>query len=280
MPALAPEAVADSTRRFLQPLVGIDPASVRVHHAAHDPQLAGLHGLAAGDDIVLAAGHQGQSPQDLGLLAHELTHVALDRDPSFVAPIAGPSTTGHDHEALAQQVEARVVAAATNLRVHSGPAPDAGAPQLPNQVGEPAADHAPGSVDPWGGLPAPWEPLPDWMHADSTSSAANGSNGVSLQDVLGLASGPTRLTTGGSNGHGGDNGQSGGDGGGAFDGGGASSSAAHFAEESRSIQSADSPGAAPQPPAQAQVAPDLDGLAQQVYAILKRRLAAERRRGA
>src|SRR5205814_4871925 len=68
-------AVPQSTRRFLEPLVGIDPASVNVYQAPHGaPATRGADAVTLGEDVVLAAGQAGSSPDALGLLAHELTH--------------------------------------------------------------------------------------------------------------------------------------------------------------------------------------------------------------
>jgi hypothetical protein len=102
----------------------------------------------------------------------------------------------------------------------------------------------------WGGLPAPWEPVPEfmmWSSAENThsadlapapavSTAANGVAGTGESSVQRAAQGRPS-----------------GDG-----------------------QPARSEGAQDKP--QKQVPPDLDQLARQVYSIMKRRLAAERRR--
>src|SRR5207253_6172838 len=126
-PASTP--LSQRARRFLQPLVGIDPASVHVHRDAIAEHLADVYqadAITVGDDVAIAAGHPDDTPETLGLLAHEFTHVARQREPRFVPPIArvmnsastsanmpGNMTPGRlsdpaDEEALAQQVERRV----------------------------------------------------------------------------------------------------------------------------------------------------------------------------
>jgi hypothetical protein len=67
----------------------------------------------------------------------------------------------------------------------------------------------------------------------------------------------------------------------AVNGSGSGAQTLHFADESRSLAidpTVDAPGAAPPPAEPAHVEPDLDALARQVYAVLKRRLSAEKRR--
>ena len=101
-----------SARRFLEPIVGIDPASVNVYQAPHGAAATrGADAVTVGNDVVLAAGQAGESPRALGLLAHELTHVAHERaaqanaegmppapQPPGVAassvPAAAPATAG------------------------------------------------------------------------------------------------------------------------------------------------------------------------------------------
>ena len=46
----------------------------------------------------------GGNTGDLALLAHELTHVARQRQPGFVPPIVGTHATGDDEELAADAV--------------------------------------------------------------------------------------------------------------------------------------------------------------------------------
>jgi hypothetical protein len=414
--------LSPSTRRFLEPIVGIDLGSVQVHQAPHGaPATQGADAVTFGNDIVLAAGQAGESPRALGLLAHELTHVAHEREASATAgdaaavsaapaharagvlgeasrvdgmlgttvseggqdstpaeialnPAAqagapavsdatastqftegpgaaseepptrgarsatlnvdaGPTAAVVDDEAGARRVEAFAIAAAESAaglfaesapgslaRPFAPPTSDLAAasfaasahaaasvqpgttsqapaaePVAPDQLSHPEAPPwnleptANAEPDPWGGLPAPWEPLPAWLAGPSafvtTSDVAglNNASGSSFDAdrqptagayaAAGLGNGGGSLD-GGSGNSGGSSGGSGDAGGGA----GGSGGTAHFADTGRPLEvppaSAASP-AAGQPPA---VEPDLDALAQQVYTILKRRLASERRR--
>jgi hypothetical protein len=135
--------------------------------------------------------------------------------------------------------------------------------------------------DPWGGLPAPWEPLPEWMtnafapvtttppadlHVSSSASPywPAPANGVPVSDASsGASQAASGLSTSGQPAP-----------------ASASGALAYFADESRTLPtpsstSGDSTGQAPSPEA---VEPDLDALARQVYTILRNRLSAERRR--
>src|SRR2546430_15639826 len=67
-PASTP--LSQRARRFLQPLVGIDPASVHVHRDAIAEHLADVYqadAITVGDDVAIAAGHPDDTPETLGL---------------------------------------------------------------------------------------------------------------------------------------------------------------------------------------------------------------------
>jgi hypothetical protein len=400
-----------SARRFLEPIVGVDPATVNVYQAPEGTAATrGADAVTVGNNILLAAGQAGESPEALGLLAHELTHVARERsaaggagvgatavlgtqsqtsaglsatnlpltDPSATnlpptassatnlpptdpsgnnvpptgarseddrptnlsvlsQPLADPGATtlpfegtnarlpaseAPGEEAAARRVEGRVIAAAeAAVGPFSAAAPGAAAPlfrgpedsltaaqlaasaraaasgdtdlhaapPLSPREGEqvlvappwnlePTAHDQADTDDAWGGLPAPWQPLPAWLTSPNafvttadtaglnighgSASDGNGSDGAGTG-----AAGGGAYTSGGYTG-GGDTG-----GGGAAGGGGG----AHFAETDRAV---DVPAAqhTATPGGQQAVEPDLDALAHQVYTILKRRLASERRR--
>jgi hypothetical protein len=115
----------------------------------------------------------------------------------------------------------------------------------------------------WGDLPAPWEPLPAWLNADSPelpravplesmplpSTARTAAVTSSAAPALSASNGP--------------------------------SPAVHAADESRIVDHDAVGAAAPASTASGgaeEHAPDLDALARQVYAVLKRRLEFETRR--
>jgi hypothetical protein len=242
----APDGLSDTTRRFLAPLVGIDPGQVRVYRGAEAAQAAaaqGADGLAGDDAVALGAGHAEDTPATLGLLAHELAHVARRREARFVPPIARQhQPDSADEEAVAQATEQAVARAAEA----------SAAPQS-----QPAASGAqPGA---WQGLPAPWEPLPDWLAGPSATPAAPAARAVApfAPGAAPLASAPQAAAPG--------------------------PPIVQRAEVGReasaplpmaSLSTAEASEATPAE----QVEPNLDLLARQVYTMLKRRLAAERRR--
>jgi hypothetical protein len=270
-----PIRVSQSARRFLKPLVGIDPESVTILQGPLPNRIADAHradALAVGDDtIVVGTTFVGEMPSDLGLLGHELTHIARERRPRFVPPIARPSQgrptapAQTTEEGMARRVESAVVAAARNsapgredarrrddarVRTPSDRSMSSNAEDVPVIADAPTPLP---DVD-WGGLPAPWEPLPQWLSApESTEVAVTRLREQAPQyAVAGLASSV------------------------------AAPAAVQRAEMGRAIDAPETPGGAPGPAAPADapaaVAPDLDQLARQVYAVLKRRLEAETRR--
>jgi hypothetical protein len=232
--------------------------------------------LTDGEAIALGGGHATDTPETLGLIAHELTHIAQRRSPRFVPPItqaprqqhranAGtsaplpqsyqPADSPADEEALARQVEAGV----TRVAGAKTTPPHAIQPALPVEseaATTPAREtpSRPGARAIWGNLPAPWEPLPDWMTtpADSSVGVPQPAPPPAIQSQPSSAA-PARTPS-------------------------ANTPGTQRAERGRSLPAeteASSPAPARETPAPE---PDLDLLAQQVHAILKRRLAAERRR--
>jgi hypothetical protein len=219
--------------------------------------------VTIGSDIFLAAGHVEEAPETLGLLAHELTHVARQREPRFVPPVlhAAPSPSD-DEEELARTVEARAARAAREQQDDPGPpgrppTPErslfddlAGWAQFDPSASVPTGESEVAVDSEWGGLPAPWEPLPAWVTMPAPSAPPLGAGMAAIG-----ASAP---------------------------GAPAAAPVAQLAEVGRSLESASQPTSAPSSDSATQPAgepeTDLDQLAQQVYAILKQRLAAERRR--
>lgn len=178
----------ESTRRFLRPLLGIDPAHVRIHHGpAVDRVTAAAHAdaLAVGDSILLRSGHPEREPETIGLLAHELTHIARTHTPRFVPPIVRDSTaTAHpmhsnvraapDEETVAQIAETSVRQAAREQRYVTSDEDTLDEPR-PTAL-DPSAEPQPVSRQTqtgrsWNGVPAPWEALPDWLAAPASAPA-------------------------------------------------------------------------------------------------------------
>jgi hypothetical protein len=277
-------------RELLTATVGIDPATVTIlQDQDAEPAAASrsADAFTAGEVMVLPARQAADMPSSLGLLAHELTHVAQARQPRFLPPIlreleatpgdirepalsrsapaigvieSGPAlrrsqrapshafpsdpsvVDGAGTEAVALAVEARVAAVARGGGASIAPSP---APEEP-----PAATTAG-----WNGLPAPWEPLPSWLAP--TMPAAGSPPPVSPTPVqfAGLAD---QQSVGN-------------------DGAGETALVVQRAETGRQVPATE-PATMPQEGPQPQPEPDLDALARQVYAVLSRRLAVERRR--
>lgn len=255
--ASQPAPISDATRRFLRPLVGIDLDSVPVYRgrlaqAVAEPLVADA--VTVGEQVFIATPDEERSPRALGLLAHELTHVVRSREPRFVPPVVrGQHAPTSSEESLATAVEARVVAAAAAA---SQATP--GVSSAPRQRAAPVGSTLPPDVPPeqeapfaWNGLPAPWEPLPDWLMAAAPAFDADPPPAAPPPAIV---SAPTSVTPSGA-------------------------PAVQLAEIGRELETP------PRPPAQdtpaqtpAAPPPDLDQLARQVYTIVKQRLAAERRR--
>jgi hypothetical protein len=269
-----PTTLTDSSRTLLHTLTGVDPASVRVYRGPVAERVASTQNadaLTDGDAIALGAGHATDTPETLGLLAHELTHVAQRRSPRFVPPVSQPlhqQNTAHagtsaptpqtlqsaaslaDEEAQATQVEARV----TRIAKGTAAPPHTIQPALPvesDAATAPASEMPirPGARPAWGNLPAPWEPLPDWMATPAESSASGLQPASQPQSPSASARAPSANTPG-----------------------------TQRAERGRSLPAEVEEASSAHAREIAAPEPDLDQLAQQVHAILKRRLAAERRR--
>jgi hypothetical protein len=246
LPAGERRPLREQTRRFLRPLLGIDPAQVAVYRGPLAGRLADTYqadALSSGAAVVLGPGHSEESPADLGLLAHELTHVARRTAARFVPPLQDPGRVPAPHialeEGLAEQVQQQVVEQA------HAQAPSAAAPSTP------AAD------DDWGGLPAPWQPLPDWMRRRPIEARAPEARGPETAPAAPAAPVPPAAAPVPA----------------------AAPPPVQRQEHAAPQPPARSAAAAPEPPPpQSQPEPDLDELARQVYAVLKRRLSLENRR--
>ncbi len=276
----ASEPLSQRTKQFLQPLLGVDPSNIRIHRDAIAERLTDAYqadAVAVGDDVELAAGHTDDIPETLGLLAHEFTHVVRQREPHFIPPIAHSTSTSPsraswpsstDDEKLAQQVESRVKRAAQNqvdqvTSIATEQIAHSSKVTSPAQVTRPTRDA-------WGGLPAPWEPLPDWLVTApamaESSTPAHVVTSQPLSDVYGVGGNPVIQL----NAHQGDEGVMAGDTSG--------NSGVQRAGKERSLDGEEEQTETSQPAATRVPEPNMDELARQVYTLLKRRLDAERRR--
>lgn len=292
-PAKAPpqgQPLSIANRELLEPLIGIDVGSVRVHQGAEAAEATGAlqaDALAVGEQIVLGPGHQDSDPKTVGLLGHELLHVARQRTPRFVPPIlrgmprpvqpgrppfrpsarqqstprgpgqGAPSVThAAEEEAMALVVEAAAIAASrdrtSGATRGSSPPPPVPATEILDPHEAPIRSLTPADPEApprWGTLPAPWEPLPDLPPSRSGPVAEVGSAGPTSPSA---PAGPWSVTT--------------------------TPPPIQAAGADRQVP--DQHASAPTGPAAIGGAPkvDLDTLAKQVYTVLKRRLAGERRR--
>lgn len=250
-----PDPLPESTRRFLRPMLGIDPASARIYNGVAANQVAAAHqadAITIGDDIFLATGRAERTPQALGLLAHELAHVARRRVPRFIPALLQPHSSAiSDEEPLAQLIEAATEHEAQryNEAQWRVPSDEAASPHTA-ALGEALSSHQ----SPWENLPAPWEALPKWTGAATLQTPeppAMRPSPVALQVAQ-----PTRAAL-------------------------ADDSNVQLASRSRNLApTTQVRTGAPELTSQtsAHSEPDLDMLARQVYALLKQRLATERRR--
>jgi len=274
-----PRPLSESARRLLTPLVGFDPRDVEVQEGPEVSRALGVRGadaMASSDSILLGPGHPTEAPKTLAVLGHELTHIGRGREARFVPPVARTSrpssAAAHesipetaDEEALARRVESQVEQVA---KARDGEAGDQGnvPGALPPRASQPASPIAfPGTKskvppdgtaadDSWGGLPAPWEPMPAWVTAPAEEQPALAGPAVvgpapsagAPAASAGPPAAPALAETG--------------------------RSLPEAAEAPRSAEAHEHPKEAEHP------APDLDALARQVYSVVRRRLAADRRR--
>jgi hypothetical protein len=270
----------DSTRRFLRPIVGIDPGDVRIYRGAEGARMTEAfraEGVSRGDEIALGPGNEDESrPETLGLLAHELTHAAQRTDPGFVPPIVAGAAGGVAPAASAEQVARAAerqavgaarrfiapIAAGAQVQV-PGIAPVGDAPGEPNipgtnsLFGDVRSPQATPDRTHWGDLPAPWEPLPDWIGGPVQEPGIAANTG-SMPSAPNQGLPGATATVAASNAV-------------------PAVPATYLADIDRDIPGGEAV-APPEPQQQAAPAADLDAMARQVYGMLKQRLAAERRR--
>ncbi|MBX5457208.1 MAG: DUF4157 domain-containing protein [Thermogemmatispora sp.] len=289
--ARSPEPPGLTARHFLKPLLGIDLAEVALYRDAQAARATEARAAAALSDangIELAPQQEQTSPEGLGLLAHELTHVMRRRQPRFLPPIVRPGPPSNpgegaepaaplDEEQLAIAVERQVrqqaraafavTAPATLPEQAVLPAPEAPAPMTATEpptasAGRPPDTGRSGQSERgiWGKLPAPWEPLPAWLTGpppaagSPASEPARGAPGVSSAAPLPLSTIESAIAVA------------------------SEGSSRAGVERSLATPVGDEGEAPPATSAARGPEPDLDALARQVYTLLKRRLSAEQRR--
>ena len=299
-PAPRGEPISIGSREILEPLVGAETGAVRVHRGPGPARLLSAlraDAVTVGDQIVLGEGRQEDDPKTVGLLAHELTHVARQRAPRFVPPVVAgsrpltggarpmaraPVTTGprsmaaqdrpalrggatsraaqplrpqprgreaDPEESMAVEVEAAAIAAAREQRRAPRRAGEAArsaeAEAAPGKATQPEGEEQPARR--WGSLPAPWEPLPDFLESSIGSAEPaepTAAEGLSAESAFPATVGVPAVRRAPSDRHVPD-------------------------QHAQGAEAGAAPGGAK---------PDLDLLARQVYTILKRRLDGERRR--
>jgi Domain of unknown function (DUF4157) len=234
------EPLPEATRRFLKPVVGIDPNEVRLHRGMIADELTDDHNADAvtvGEDVFISSQASHDPLAQLGLLAHEFTHVARNRQARFV-----PSTVKSPFEPASSDEETIALGVERQARAQV---------QLETGADDSVASSGSESRD-WRGLPAPWEPMPDFGQAFKSTPGPSAEASVT-SFVPNYAPGFAPNTS-------------------------ATSNLVQAAERGRDLepvqQSADTEQAS-----SGSAEPNLDALANQIYTILKRRLQTETRRG-
>ena len=289
------EPISLRAREVLKPLVGFDPAEARIHRgpaAALFADARRADAVTVGNDIYLAAEHTQDEPETLGLLAHELTHVARHHEPHAIPPVlsnhqtlqdatrneasgtANEMLATADEETLVEQVEQQVTRLVRDARTMEERTTGL-ASATPAIAAQPAqADQSQQSAleqYSWGKLPAPWEPLPDWL-ATSARPSEEFTNPAQMQKTQQLslthhsnqqqhgagtpAAAASTTAAGGQD----------------------APVAQNASKERRHATKGKQPSWQAPPAQQYEPEPDLDKLARQVYAVLKRKLEVDRRR--
>ncbi len=263
--------LSQNATRFLKPIVGIDPNDVKIYR---DPQTERLtkaaraDALTLGETVLLSSEQALESAETLGLIAHELTHVARNRQARFVPPVArgnnnlAANAQSGNEEGLALGVEAFARQGWNNFNQNTPPQ------NTPTQSprSQTTLSNTQTNRSSAGGLPAPAD-LPTWFIEDrqppqATSRpaprASNAARSATSESPF-VPPAPTNQM--------------------------AASIGAQAASQDRDVPTPP-PAAGPLPasptpkpePIANRAAPDLDAMARQVYTILKRRLANERHR--
>jgi len=277
MPApAASEPLTQRARTFLKPLLGIDPAEVPVYRDTQTEQTASVlnaDAFSVGETVGIAPAYAEETPEGLGLLAHELTHVVRQQRPRFIPPVVRPAVATpdpqpdqetSDEEEMAIHVEQRVRRLAR--AASTSDAPLEGVPREPEQATVSKLNEERAERGIWGDLPAPWEPLPAWLvqklpPASSQPSTALAAGQTPAVPPIGSLNSEASATHAGG-----------------------TEAPIMRAGRERSISDepeseSDTEQSSQEAERQLEPEPDLDALAQQVYGLLKRRLGVEQRRG-
>jgi Domain of unknown function (DUF4157) len=258
--------LSQNATRFLKPIVGIDPNDVKIYRDPQSERLtkaARADALTFGDTVLLSSEQPLESPETLGLIAHELTHVARNRQARFVPPVArannnlAASAQSGNEEGLALGVEAFARQGWNNFNQNT---------PTQNLRSQTTPSNTDANRSSYGGLPAPAD-LPQWFIEDRVPPQAASQPAPRAAEVVRSApestpfmpQAPTNPM--------------------------AASMGAQAASQGRDVPTPP-PAAGPLPASQQpkpepipnRAAPDLDAMARQVYTILKRRLANERHR--
>jgi hypothetical protein len=258
-----PTPLREGTNRLLRDLVGSEAADAPVYRGPAAASFARAYradAVTVGGAIVLADQRDEQTPRGLGVLVHELTHSAQAREPRFVPSVLYDTAfVPAEQEAVATLAEARAVTIAYDASLPSvarhsiAGEPPIYEPPLEAHAPSESMSQQPRERERWGRLPAPWE---QWPAAGPVTQPTDQvrERGASEQQVSSRAE--TTASTA------------------------VQPMPVQAADQQRSLpERSGTAVAAPAPPAVAiEIDPDLDVLAREVYARLRRRLAAEHRR--
>lgn len=264
-----PVQLSSNARKLLGPITGIDPNEVTIRRDAQTEALTQAHradALAVGNTVLLSTRLATETPETLGVIAHELTHVARGRQARFVPPALhqGRSNPGSletlGEEGVALQVEGLTRAAAQQRQRD----PPRTTPVAATRSTARASEEAP----PWAqsGLPSPSQFAARLKQTFGTESFSPAPTVRAAAPMIApvVHAAPSPLVSASP----------------------APVPMVQAAAQDRDVPSPPSPeGPLPQR-AEASAAPtaghapkqDLDELARQIYAILKRRLITEQRR--
>ncbi len=258
-----PLPLRESTHSFLRSTLGVNSADIPIYRGEAPARFARAHtadAVMAAGAIFMAEQRDEDTPQAQGLLAHELFHALRTNTPRYIPPLLQDIPLPTDEEATARVVEAHIqqLAMAIPEQTTEPPLASTSTSRILKVTSEPQAaslNQEQQRVSPphdflrRGHLPAPWEPwpTPTTSQAPTSIPPQTTSPTKSSISVENLSQNTQPVL--------------------------------QRAEQGRALPrlSPQSPTSQPSPLA---LPPplDLDALSEEVYAVLKRRLAAEYRR--